>query len=217
MLYVGCSRYPHLPNLKFRGRTKLVKAGQTDKAGCEKRQLSRVVSSLERNQLLKKYATGPNVLEVRTDQTPSRVSLIEDSVVVNVKLAEAWHHRLLVDDESQDLVLAMFVLEYVNDFSAALTDWFRAVRIGGHLVIAVSHKEFQNRTISFTFPRHILPLRAYTSKMLLMELESSLDYKSYSLREFKEDDELYDRSLPPEQRARGIYDILMVLRKKVRK
>ena len=194
-----------------------MKVGSNNESVNERLQLARAIDSLERNQILKKYATGSNVLEIRTDKTPSSVSLIRNSVVVNVKLAEVKNHQLPVDDESQDLVLAMYVLEHARDFRATLTEWFRVVRVGGHLVIAVSHKEFQNRSVSLIVSRNNLPLKPYTSKMLLTELELSLDHTLYSLREFKEDDELYEYSLSPNQRARGIYDILMVLRKRAKK
>jgi SAM-dependent methyltransferase len=54
--------------------------------------------------------------------------------VGNVRIFEQDSRSL---DTSTDLLLSMEVLEHIEDDRAALTDWHRLVRPGGHIVISV--------------------------------------------------------------------------------
>lgn len=46
-----------------------------------------------------------------------------------------------VDDASQDFVFSSHLLEHIEDYAAALKEWWRVIRPGGHLVLYLPHKD----------------------------------------------------------------------------
>jgi predicted SAM-dependent methyltransferase len=48
-------------------------------------------------------------------------------------------------DASQDTVFASHVLEHIEDWAASLVDWYRVLKIGGYMVIAVPHRDLYER------------------------------------------------------------------------
>ncbi len=53
--------------------------------------------------------------------------------------AVAFADRLPVRDRVFDVVLSTFVIEHVDDPAAAVAEWFRVLRPGGHLVLAAPY------------------------------------------------------------------------------
>lgn len=50
-----------------------------------------------------------------------------------------------VEDESFDFVYSSHCLEHVWDVREALKNWFRAVRVGGYLIIAAPHRDLYEK------------------------------------------------------------------------
>lgn len=121
--------------------------------------------------------------------------------------------RLRLSDESQDAVLADHALEHIADYRAAVSEWFRLLRIGGHLIVTVPHQ--------FLFERKLFPpsrfdpghRRFYTSASLLAEIEEALDPLSYRVRHLEEDDAGFDYGIPPERDGGGHHEIIAVIQR----
>lgn len=47
-----------------------------------------------------------------------------------------------IEDASCDAVFSSHLLEHIPDFKAALTDWWRCLKVGGYLVLYLPHKKF---------------------------------------------------------------------------
>ena len=114
-------------------------------------------------------------------------------------------------DASQDLVIADGVLERLSDYRASIADWFRVLRVGGHLVLSVPHQ--------FLYERKLLPpsrwntahRRFYTASTLLSEVEEALDPLSYRVRILEENDQDFDYAVPPDEEAVGCGELLLAL------
>lgn len=114
-------------------------------------------------------------------------------------------------DASQDVVIALGVLERLSDYRAAVADWFRVLRVGGHLILSVPHQ--------FLYERKLLPpsrwnnahKRFYTASTLLTEVEEALDPLSYRVRILEENDQGFDYAIPPDQKAVGCGELLLAL------
>jgi len=119
----------------------------------------------------------------------------------------------ILADLSQDAILASHVLEHIEDWAASLADWYRVLKIGGHMVIAVPHRDLYER-------RSFLPSifnedhkRFYTPASLLSEIEDALPVGGYRIRSLKDVDDGFDYAIPPDRHAVGCFEIELVLQK----
>jgi len=48
----------------------------------------------------------------------------------------------LFASDSMDFVFSSHLLEHIQDYKAALSEWWRVVKVGGHLVLYLPHKQF---------------------------------------------------------------------------
>ena len=114
-------------------------------------------------------------------------------------------------DGSQGLVFAGYRLHELSDYRGALQGWFRALRIGGKLVIVVPHAflaERQNYLPSRWNPDQ---KRLYTPRSLMDEVEEALAPNSYRVRYLGDDDRGYDYALRREQPPVGQHEVVLVL------
>lgn len=125
--------------------------------------------------------------------------------------------NLPFSDESQDYVFASHVLEHISDPIQAIKEWFRVLKIYGHLVICVPHQylyEKKKELPSFWNSDH---KRFYTPALLIQEIESALNIpNTWRLRLLKDHDEGYNYLIPPEKHAGGPYEIECVVQKIVK-
>lgn len=56
------------------------------------------------------------------------------------KVVETCEKLTDFEDDSQDFVFSSHLLEHIDDYRAALAEWWRVVRPGGHLVLYLPHK-----------------------------------------------------------------------------
>lgn len=54
-------------------------------------------------------------------------------------------HLPMFDDASQDFVFSSHLLEHIEDYAAALKEWWRVIRPGGYLVLYLPHRDFYPR------------------------------------------------------------------------
>lgn len=121
--------------------------------------------------------------------------------------------RLPFADNSQDAVFNSHVLEHITDYRQAIADWFRVVRVGGHLIIIVPHQFLYERSAAPPSRWNGDHKRFYTAGSLLREVEEAVNPIRFRVRHLEDNDRDFDYSIPPEKHAGGCYEIILVLEK----
>ncbi len=116
-------------------------------------------------------------------------------------------------EHSQDAVFASHCLEHIEDFQNAIRDWFRVLRIGGHLVIMVPHQFLYEKQTALPSRYNADHKRFYTPASLMAEIEMSLRPNTYRLRHLVDNDAGFDYALPPQRHSGGCYEIELVIEK----
>ena len=119
--------------------------------------------------------------------------------------------EIAVADGSQATIFAGRRLQRIADYRGALQRWFRALRIGGHLVIAVPHAFLHGRQMMLPARLDPAQRRLYTPRSLLDEVEEALAPNSYRIRYLGDDDDGYDYAAPADGEPAGHSDVLLVL------
>jgi SAM-dependent methyltransferase len=117
----------------------------------------------------------------------------------------------LPPDGSQDLVFAGHRLQEIGDYRAAIQDWFRILRVGGRLVIVVSHAFLYERLLALPGRWDPAQRRLYTPASLLAEVEEALVPNTYRVRWLGDDDRGYDYALDRETPPVGAGDVVLVI------
>jgi len=113
-----------------------------------------------------------------------------------------------------DAVHASHVLEHVDNPEECLVEWFRVLRIGGHVVLFVPHAYLYERRCTVPPSRwsgeH---KRSYTPWSLMLTVESVLEPNTYRVRVLRDEDAGYRYDLSPSLHPQGQYEITLVLQK----
>jgi SAM-dependent methyltransferase len=121
--------------------------------------------------------------------------------------------HLPFEDRSQDTIFASHCLEHIEDYTGALSDWYRALKVGGHLIIMVPHQHLYERKAAppsrFTGDHK----RFYTPRSVLMEIDEALPLGGWRLRVLRDVDLDFDYSIGPEEHAKGMCEIEVVIQK----
>ena len=121
--------------------------------------------------------------------------------------------HLPVDNESQDFVFSSHCLEHIFEWSPAIIEWFRVLKTGGYLIIAVPHQFLYEKKVDLPSNWNGDHKRFYTPAILMDEIEYSLAPNSYRLRYLQDCDENFVYSIPAEQHSGGEYQIECVIQK----
>jgi SAM-dependent methyltransferase len=116
-------------------------------------------------------------------------------------------------NESQDYVYTSHTLEHISDYKQAINEWFRVLKIKGHLVIVVPHQYLYEKCTSLPSRWNADHKRFYTPSSLLKEIEESLLPNTYRIRLLTDGDHGFDYSIPPDTHSGGQYEITLVLEK----
>lgn len=116
-------------------------------------------------------------------------------------------------DESQDAVFNSHTLEHIVDYRSVLRDWFRVLKVGGHLIIIVPHQFLYERRREPPSRWNADHKRFYTAGALLREIEEALEPTAYRVRLLEDNDADYDYQSPLDEHPSGSYEIICVLEK----
>lgn len=116
-------------------------------------------------------------------------------------------------DQSQDYVFASHVLEHLDNPFGTIREWYRVLKLGGHLVICVPHQDLYEKKKNPPSKWNRDHKQFYLPSDLLSYLETVLPTNGWRLRHCRDNDDGYDYSIPPEQHAGGCYEIECVIQK----
>jgi hypothetical protein len=123
----------------------------------------------------------------------------------------AFGDAIMPPGESQAVVFAGHWLQQVADYRGALQSWFRAVRVGGHLVVVVPHAFLYERRLALPTRWDSVQRRLYTPGSLLGEIEEALIPNTYRVRFLGDDDAGYDYELDRVVEPVGGCDVVIVV------
>lgn len=116
-------------------------------------------------------------------------------------------------DESMKTVHSSHSLEHIENPTECLREWYRVLKVGGHMVIAVPHQYLyeKRKKLPSNFNRD--HKRFYTLSNLIREIEEALDPNSYRIRHAEDLDWKFDYELPPAKHSTGCYEAIVILEK----
>lgn len=167
-----------------------------------------------REGFIEKYLSGSNVLDIGYRGYIKDVHpIVPHAIGVELDYPGYDGVTLPFADNSQDAVFSSHTLEHIADYRTILRDWFRVVKVGGHMIISVPHQYLYERKLHLPSNFNADHKRFYTPSMLLMQVEEALDPYSYRVRLLEDNDRGFDYSIPPGHHAGGCYEIVLVLQK----
>ncbi len=161
-----------------------------------------------------RYLSGDAVLDIGfRGGVPDAEPITAKAVGVELDYPGYDGIRLPFPDESQDAVFASHTLEHIVDWKAVLADWYRVLKIGGYLVIAVPHQFLYERKANLPSRFNGDHKRFYTPAGLLAQVEAALPVAGWRLRSLRDVDDGFSYDVPPEQSPVGCYEIEMVVQR----
>jgi SAM-dependent methyltransferase len=124
-------------------------------------------------------------------------------------------HKLPFKDGEMDYVFSSHMLEHVStpDHYDMIKEWFRVVKVGGHVVITVPHMYLYEKRYGLPSRWNHDHKRFYTAARLMSEVEFSMPANSYRVRHLMDNDRGFDYSIPPDKHSAGAYEVECVLQK----
>ncbi|WP_162875551.1 methyltransferase domain-containing protein [Sphingomonas crusticola] len=164
-----------------------------------------------------KYMSGPNVMEIGyKGYLGATVPIVPQAIGVDVGYPGYEGATFPFADESFDAIYSSHCFEHIDDWLGVLRDWYRALKVGGFLVIVVPHQLLFERKRHLPSPINPDHKRFYTPMTLLAEIEAAFEENSYRIRHFVENDAGFDYSIMPYQGTDGCYEIELVIEKIVK-
>lgn len=162
-----------------------------------------------------RYACGKHILDIgfRGGSTHEVQPILPNAIGVDLDYPGYDGRTLPFADDSQDVVYASHCLEHVAGFIAVLQDWYRVLRVGGHMIISVPHAHLYERGRRPPSQWNLDHQRFYTPASLLVEIEAALAPNSYRIRHMEDNDLWYDYVSPPDKHPNGCYEITLVVEK----
>lgn len=121
--------------------------------------------------------------------------------------------NLPFETESKDYVYSSHCLEHVQEPLFFIKEWFRVLKVGGHLVLVLPHQYLYEKKKDRPSRYNGGHYRFYTPSKLLQEIEEALTPNTYRVRWCCDNDEGFDYSISPEKHSVGEYQIELVLQK----
>lgn len=161
-----------------------------------------------------RYMAGPVILEIGyKGYYGGSVPIMPQAIGIDLGYPGYDGETLPFADESVDAIYSSHCFEHIPDYRKVLRDWYRLLKVGGHLVLVVPHQYLFEK-------RRNLPSRAnndhkrfYTPQSLLREIEESFAENSYRVRALAENDQGFDYSRLPTDHSYGCYEIEVVVEK----
>jgi hypothetical protein len=94
---------------------------------------------------------------------------------------------------------------------AALADWFRVVRVGGHLIIVVPHQQLYEKKMTLPSRYSNEHLKFYMPSTLLLDIERSRPFGEWRLRGLYDNDMGFNYSLSAFEHSVGCLEMVAIV------
>lgn len=167
-----------------------------------------------RDGFFRRYMSGDHILDIGyKGYVQDAHPILPQAIGVDLDYPGYDGKVLPFADESQDAVFNSHTLEHIADYRGALRDWFRVLKVGGHLIIVVPHQFLYERRREPPSRWNGDHRRFYTAGSLLREIEEALEPTAFRVRMLEDNDLDYDYGRPLDQHPSGSYEIICVLEK----
>jgi len=141
------------------------------------------------------------------------VPILPDTIGINKNTPGYNGINLPFEDNHLDYVYNSHVYEHIKDRSPVLREWMRVLKEGGHLIIAVPHRDLYEKKLNKPSRYNEDHQIFFTPSILLKEIEDTLPANSYRVKLLEDGDSGYDYTIPPEKHCVGDCQIVLVLQK----
>lgn len=161
-----------------------------------------------------RYVRGPVILDIGwrggvADAQP----IIDGAVGIDLDTPGYDGLTLPYPNNSVDVVHSSHVFEHLIDPIAHLIEWFRVLKPHGHIIMFVPHAYLYERRTKLPSRWSGEHLHIFTPASLLQTVQTALIPNTYRIVHFKDNDDGYDYSLPPDAHPEGCLEMELVLRK----
>lgn len=163
---------------------------------------------------MQRYFSGDNIIEVGYAGLGGCVPITENAIGIDTGYPGYDGLHLPFPDKSQDTVYSSHCLEHIPDSRAALADWFRVLKEGGYLIVAVPHQQLYEKKMAL--PSTYAPydhVKFYMPGILLKEIEEALPFGEWRLRGIYDNDMGFDYSMTAYQHSIGCYEIVAIVQR----
>jgi len=163
---------------------------------------------------LDRYLSGPAVLEIGYKGYMSgTVPIVPQAIGVDLGYPGYDGVTLPFADESFDAIYSSHCFEHIPDYVAVLRDWYRLLKVGGHLIIVVPHHYLFERRRYLPSISNIDHQRFYTPESLLLEVAEAYPPNTYRVRRLQDNDDNFDYSLSGRESLPPCFEIELVIEK----
>jgi SAM-dependent methyltransferase len=175
---------------------------------------SKTIEAKHRSGFVARYLSGANILDIGyRGYLHNAVPIVPQAIGIDLEYPGYDGKTLPFENDSQDAVFSSHCLEHIADYKGALREWYRVLRVGGFMVIAVPHQFLYEKRNALPSRWNLDHKRFYTPASLMTEVESALAPNTYRLRHLIDNDLGFTYQAPPEHHSAGSYEIEMVLEK----
>ncbi len=161
-----------------------------------------------------RYLSGGAVLEIGfAGHDGDTVTVVPQAIGIERDFPGYDGLRLPFPEFSQDAVYSSHCLEHIRDRETALREWFRVLKVGGYLVLAVPHQHLFERRERLPSRWNIDHKHFYTPSSLLALVEKLFEPNAYRIRHMCDNDAGFDYSVLPTEGGSGCFEIELVLQK----
>lgn len=169
-----------------------------------------------RNGFWTQFIVGPIVLDIgyRGGDATS-LPIVEGAIGLEPNGYPGYFGMSLpFEDDSVDTIHASHVLEHLQKPHVHLEEWFRALRVGGTMILMVPHAYLYERRLTVPpsrwSPEHLF---SCTPGSLMSLIENALPPNHWRLLRLRDVDDGYDYTLPPDIHPQGCLEIECVIGK----
>ncbi|WP_421198602.1 methyltransferase domain-containing protein [Aeromonas enteropelogenes] len=160
--------------------------------------------------MIDRYLSKPLILDIGSGLGPAVTPWAK---IIDLDTPGYNGFNLPFENDSVDAIFSSHCLEHVISPVDSLREWFKKIKVGGFLFIAVPHQFLYEKRLTLPSTWNGDHKRFYTPSTLLSDIERSLLPNSYRIRELREVDDGFDYKLAPNQHSQGCYEIEIVIEK----
>jgi SAM-dependent methyltransferase len=161
-----------------------------------------------------RFITGKKVLDIGfRGYDEGIVPIFKDAIGVDTDYPGYDGKTLPFEDGSQDAVFSSHCLEHIGNYINAIQEWYRVIKVGGHVITAVPSAALYERKRRPPSRWNDDHKRFYTPGNLLAEFEAALQQNSYRVRFLEENDLDYRYVDDTDLHPYGSYEIVLVIEK----
>jgi len=162
-----------------------------------------------------KYLSGDLILDIGNAGMVGYATILKNATGIDLDFPGYDGRTLPFNSGSIDGIWASHVLEHIPDYTNALRDWHRVLKVGAHMAIIVPHMHYYERKERPPSKWNGDHRRFYTPARLLREIEESLSFDGYRICHLRQNcnESMNYQEMQADEHSPGPYEIECVIKK----